>query len=73
VFEPHTTVGPPRTLSSFLIGGDVGADLATLVDHPDQGVLDVEVGWRGPWTGFAQAAEAMQSRTLTGKAVPDVR
>jgi NADPH:quinone reductase-like Zn-dependent oxidoreductase len=72
VFEPYSTVGPPRTLSSFLIGGDISADLNSLVDLLDRGVLDVEIGWRGPWTEFSVAAEGMQSRTLTGKAVLDV-
>jgi NADPH:quinone reductase-like Zn-dependent oxidoreductase len=73
VFEPYSTVGPPRSINSFLIGGDVGADLATLVQLLDEGALDVEIGWRGPWTDFAAAADAMLSRRLNGKAVLDVR
>jgi hypothetical protein len=31
VFPPYSTIGPPKSLTSFLIGGQVGADLATLV------------------------------------------
>jgi hypothetical protein len=44
-----------------------------LVRLLDQGALDVEIGWRSPWTDFAVAADGMLSRRLTGKAALDVR
>lgn len=72
VFEPYATVGPPRSLTSFLIGGDVGSDLADLVELLDRGALAVEIGWQGPWTDYTVAADSMLSRTLAGKAVLDV-
>jgi NADPH:quinone reductase-like Zn-dependent oxidoreductase len=72
VFEPYSTVGPPKSFSSFLIGGDIGADLATLVGLLARGALQVEIGWEGPWTDVATAAEAMLGRTIAGKAVLDV-
>jgi NADPH2:quinone reductase len=73
VFAPYSTIGPPRSLRSFLIGGEVGADLATLVQLLADGGLTVEIGWRGPWEQVAQAAEALVGRRVHGKAVLDLR
>jgi NADPH2:quinone reductase len=73
VFPPYSTIGPPKSLSSFLIGGDAGGALATLLDLLAAGDLSVEVGWRGPLERAAEAAEALLARRLRGKAVFDVR
>jgi NADPH:quinone reductase len=73
VFRPYSTVGPPKSLSAFLNEGDAGADLATLVRLVADGSLRVEIGWRGPWERIAEAAEALRSRRISGKAVLDVR
>ncbi|WP_207783727.1 zinc-binding dehydrogenase [Micromonospora globispora] len=73
VFQPYSTVGPPKSLASFLIGGEVGADLATLVQLVADGSLSVEIGWRGPWEQVPQAAEALIGRRVKGKAVLDLR
>jgi NADPH:quinone reductase len=72
VFPPYSTVGPTRSLQSFLIHGEVGAELATLVQLLARGRLTVDVGWRGPWTKVAEAAEALRRRRVNGKAVLDV-
>jgi NADPH2:quinone reductase len=72
VFQPYSTVGPPRSLASFLIGGEVGADLATLVRLVAGGSLRVEIGWRGPWEHVTRAAEALIGRRVKGKAVLDL-
>jgi NADPH:quinone reductase-like Zn-dependent oxidoreductase len=72
VFPPYSTVGPPKSLASFLIGGEVGADLATLVQLLADGSLRVEIGWRGPWEQVTQAAEALVGRRVNGKAVLDL-
>jgi NADPH:quinone reductase-like Zn-dependent oxidoreductase len=72
VFPSYSTVGMPKSLSSFLVGGDVGADLATLVRFVADGSLNVEVGWRGSWERAAQAAEALVGRRVNGKAVLDL-
>lgn len=72
VFAPYSTIGPPRSLTSFLIGGAVGADLATLVRLLADGGLTVEVGWRGPWEEVERAAEALTARRVNGKAVLDL-
>jgi NADPH:quinone reductase-like Zn-dependent oxidoreductase len=72
VFPPYSTVGPPRSLTSFLIGNGIGEDLATLVGLVDDGRLTVEVGWRGPLARVAEAADALVGRRVNGKAVLDL-
>ena len=73
VFPPYSTVGPPKSLTSFLIQGEAGGELATLVQLVAAGRLAVEVGWRGPWERVAEAAQALVGRRVNGKAVLDVR
>jgi NADPH2:quinone reductase len=73
VLPPYSTVGPPKSLTSFLIEGEVGDELATLLHLVARGKLAVEVGWRGPWEHVAEAAEALRGRRLNGKAVLDIR
>ena len=72
VFPPYATVGPARTLSSFLITAPVGPDLANLVRLVSDGSLRVDIGWRGPLARVGDAAEAMRTRRLRGKAVLDL-
>jgi NADPH:quinone reductase-like Zn-dependent oxidoreductase len=71
-FRPYATVGPSKSLTSFLISGPVGDDLATLVTLLEAGHLTVDVGWQGSWNDLDQAAEAMLERTLRGKAVFEI-
>lgn len=73
VFPPYSTVGPPKSLSSFLIEGEAGTDLATLVRLVADGSLSVEIGWRGTWDRITEAVEALRGRQVSGKAVLDVR
>jgi NADPH2:quinone reductase len=72
VLRPYATVGPAKSLTSFLIGGHLTDDLATLVALLDAGHLTVDIGWRGPWTDIGTAAAAMLDRTLRGKAALDI-
>jgi NADPH:quinone reductase len=72
VFRPYATIGAPKSLTSFLIGGDVGADLATLVSMVQEHRLAVDIGWRGSWTDIHAAADAMLGRSLRGKAILDL-
>ncbi|MER5836100.1 zinc-binding dehydrogenase [Streptomyces sp. NPDC002130] len=72
VFPPYATVGPAKSLSSFVIEGDVGADLAVLTELTAEGSLAVETGWQGPWDRFDEAAEALRGRRIRGKAVLEV-
>jgi NADPH2:quinone reductase len=39
----------------------------------ERGGLDPQIGWRGPWNRAAEAAEALLSREVRGKAVLDIR
>jgi NADPH:quinone reductase len=73
IFPPYSTIGPPKSLSSFLNQGEPGGELATLVQLVAAGKLVVQVGWRGPWERVAAAAEALLGRRVNGKAVLDVR
>jgi len=73
VFPPYSTIGVPKSLTSFLNQGEAGGELATLMRLVAEGRLTVEVGWRGPWERVAEAAAALQGRRVNGKAVLDVR
>lgn len=73
VFDPYSTVGPPKSLSSFLNVGETATDLATLVKFVADGSLSVEIGWRGPWDRIAEAVRALRGRRVRGKVVLDVR
>ena len=72
VFPPYATVGPAKSLSSFLNQGDAGSDLATLVRLLAEGSLSAEIGWRGPWERMPEAVEMLVGRRVNGKAVLDV-
>jgi NADPH2:quinone reductase len=72
VFPPYSTVGPAKSISSFLNQGDSGSDLATLVGFVVDGSVKVEIGWRGSWERIADAAEALLGRRVKGKVVLDV-
>ncbi|MEU5592622.1 zinc-binding dehydrogenase [Streptomyces sp. NPDC020298] len=69
VFAPYATVGPAKSLTSFVIEGGVGADLAVLTELAAEGFLTVEIGWQGSWDRFDEAAEALRGRRVSGKAV----
>ena len=72
VFPPYATVGPAKSLTSFVIEGDAGADLAVLTELAAEGALTVEIGWQGSWDRFDEAAEALRGRRISGKAVLEV-
>ncbi|MGN9790281.1 zinc-binding dehydrogenase [Streptomyces sp. OZ13] len=69
VFPPYATVGPAKSLTSFVIEGDAGTDLAVLTELVAEGSVTVEIGWQGSWERFAEAAEALRGRRVPGKAV----
>ncbi|BCK56008.1 zinc-binding dehydrogenase [Nocardia wallacei] len=69
VFPPYSTIGPPKSLTSFLNQGAAATDLADLVRLVESGALPVEIGWHGPLERFAEAAEALRGRRVNGKAV----
>jgi len=72
VLPPYSTIGPAKSLTSFVNSGPVGADLAELVALLASGDLSVAIGWRGPLADFAVAAAALRERRVNGKAVLDL-
>jgi NADPH:quinone reductase-like Zn-dependent oxidoreductase len=72
-FPAYSTVGPAKTLSSFLITAPVGPDLAALVRLVAAGSLRVPIAWRGPLAKITDAVDALVARRLPGKAVLDLR
>jgi NADPH:quinone reductase len=72
VFPPYSTIGLPKSLTSFLIEGAVAAELDSLVRLVEKGHLTVEIGWRGSLDRFADAARALRGRRINGKAILDV-
>jgi NADPH:quinone reductase-like Zn-dependent oxidoreductase len=72
VFPPYATVGPAKSLTSFVIEGEAGTDLAVLTELAAEGSLAVEIGWQGSWDRFDEAAEALRGRRISGKAVLEV-
>ncbi|RJL31757.1 zinc-binding dehydrogenase [Bailinhaonella thermotolerans] len=73
VFPPYATVGPPKTLVSYVNEFGAAGDLAELVRLTAEGVLAPEIGWRGSWERFAEAADALRDRRVRGKALFDLR
>jgi len=71
-FAPYATVGPVKSLSSFLITAPVGPDLANLVRLVRDGSLRVDLAWRGPLARIAEAVEGLRDRRISGKAVLDL-
>ena len=74
VFPPYATVGPAKSLTSFLIDTTTaGTDLAELVGHLASGRLKVDIGWQGDLSDYAEAAAALRGRKITGKAILQLR
>jgi NADPH:quinone reductase-like Zn-dependent oxidoreductase len=72
-FPPYATVGPPKSLTSFLIDTTTAApDLAELLTHVEKGHLQVEVGWQGDLANYETAAKALRTRQIKGKALLQV-
>jgi NADPH:quinone reductase-like Zn-dependent oxidoreductase len=72
VFPPYSTVGPAKSLTSFMMGPAIGPELATLLELIADGRLRVDIGWRGPWDRIDEAVDALLGRRVDGKAVLDV-
>jgi hypothetical protein len=50
-FPAYSTIGPPKSISSFLNQGDAAQELCALVRLVADGSLSVELGWRGRGRG----------------------
>lgn len=71
-FPAYSTVGPAKSLHSFLITPPVASDLASLVRLVDAGSLQVPIAWRGPLASIDDAVQALLGRRVPGKAVLDL-
>jgi NADPH2:quinone reductase len=71
-FPPYATVGAQKSLQAFTTGGAYRKDLEHLLGLFGAGKLSVDVGWRGSWQKFDDAATALVGRQVTGKAVVDI-
>ncbi|WP_236789855.1 zinc-binding dehydrogenase [Amycolatopsis sp. GM8] len=65
-----------RSIRTFFLFADpttdFSADLTWLAAEVAAGRLDPGISWRGPWTRYDEAAQALLDRRLHGKAVLDV-
>jgi NADPH:quinone reductase-like Zn-dependent oxidoreductase len=59
-------------LECFSVGGEMGADIAYLCRLLARGEIDTPIGWRSEWDRVEEAADALLSRKVAGKAVLDV-
>jgi NADPH:quinone reductase-like Zn-dependent oxidoreductase len=71
-FPPYSTIGPAKSLTSFVNEGEFAADLAILVQLVAEGALRTEIGWHGSWENVAEAGKALRGRQVNGKAVLDI-
>jgi len=72
-FEAQRLRAGGSRIEAFAAGSHpVHDDLERLVALLDGGRLDPQIGWRGDWTSFGEAIEALRGRLVAGKAVLDV-
>ncbi|MET0235288.1 MAG: zinc-binding dehydrogenase [Kibdelosporangium sp.] len=71
-FQPYATVVPAKSLVSFQVGDGYASDLEYLLKLVSEDKLTVDIGWRGSWTEFDEAAAALFGRQVTGKAVVEI-
>jgi NADPH:quinone reductase-like Zn-dependent oxidoreductase len=71
-FETERHRGRNKRLECFVIGGRLGDDLAYLSGLLTNEEIDPQIGWRSGWDRASEAAEALLSRRVHGKAVLDV-
>ncbi len=71
-FEQARLRAPGTRIETFAVGNGFAEDLAYLLGLLDQGALDPQIGWRGPWARAPEGAAALLGRQVRGKAVLDV-
>lgn len=72
-FEQARLTNPGARIAAFVVGPGFGPDLAYLASLVAVGRLDPQVGWHSDWERAGDAAEALLTRKVAGKAVLDVR
>ncbi|MGW5644692.1 zinc-binding dehydrogenase [Saccharopolyspora sp. NPDC003752] len=71
-FEGERVRGGLKRLEPFIVRKPFGPDLAYLTSLLAKGLLDPQIGWRGPWDRASEAAAALLGRRIPGKAVLDI-
>jgi NADPH:quinone reductase-like Zn-dependent oxidoreductase len=71
-FEAARMRAAGTRVEAFVVGGSFGEDLRYLVSLVAAGRLDPQIGWRGPWERAGEAADALMSRRVRGKAVLEI-
>ncbi|WP_331767419.1 zinc-binding dehydrogenase [Embleya sp. NBC_00896] len=71
-FEVAGTKSARGRLENFNVATPFADDLAYLLRLLETGRLDPQIGWRGPWRQAEEAAQALLTRRVPGKAVLDV-
>ncbi|MGF7238900.1 MAG: zinc-binding dehydrogenase [Frankia sp.] len=71
-FEQERIRGGNKRLETLVIGTHLGDDLAYLARLLASGELDPQIGWRGDWNRAPEAADALLSRNVAGKAILDL-
>jgi NADPH:quinone reductase len=80
VFPPEALLATEgrhdRSIRTFFLLADPATDFSTdltwLATEVAAGRLDPGISWRGPWTRYDDAAQALLDRRLHGKAVLDI-
>jgi NADPH2:quinone reductase len=62
-----------RRIEVFAVGSKLGPDLGYLLSLVARKRLDPCIGWRGSWQQATEAADALLTRRVNGKAVLDLR
>lgn len=70
--EAERRRGGGTWLTPFVVQAPFGPDLEQLLSRVSQGDLDPVIGWQGSWSRIDEAAQALASRRLLGKAVLDI-
>ena len=71
-FERARLANAGARIEAFVVGPGFGPDLAYLASLVAAGQLDPRLGWRGCWERAGEAAEALLTRKVAGKAVLEV-
>ena len=71
-FEAERHAGVRKQIEPFTVRAPFGPDLEYLITLLAAGRIEPQIGWRGSWERVSEAAEALLSRRIAGKAVLDL-
>jgi NADPH:quinone reductase-like Zn-dependent oxidoreductase len=72
VFPPRSTIGPAKSLVSFIAGDAFRDDLEELLRRVALSALTVDLAWAGPWEDLESAISVLDDRTVHGRVILDV-